>query len=98
MKRVEALDRLRRALPELQRDYAVARAGLFGSVARDEARDDSDVDVIVEFETTPNFGRFEALRERLAALFGASVDLVTPDSIHVLARRRVLSESVYADT
>lgn len=97
MKRAEALERLRQALPELAREFGVSRAGVFGSVARDEARADSDVDVIVEFSSPPNFGGFAALRKRLEALLGHPVDLVTPDSLHRLVRRRALAESVYAD-
>ncbi len=97
MSRDEALRQLARSLPELQRDFGVARAGVFGSVARNEAREGSDVDVIVEFSRAPNFAGFEALKARLAALFGQRVDLVTPDSLHRLVRRRALAEAVYAE-
>lgn len=75
----------------------MARAGIFGSVARDEARPDSDVDVIVEFARVPNFGGFEALRQRLQDVLGVRVDLLAEDGVHKLAQRRVLSERVYAE-
>ena len=97
MRRSEALVRLHRALPELRREFGVARAGLFGSVARDEAGPDSDVDIIVEFSTVPNFGGFAALRTRLEEVMGRPVDLATADSLHQLVRRRALTESIYAD-
>lgn len=97
MTRDQTLEYLRKARPELRRDFGVARAGVFGSFARDEARTDSDFDVIVEFARAPNFGGFEALRERLQELLGRPVDLVTPDGLHRLVRARALSESIYAD-
>lgn len=97
MKRSAALDRLRLALPELRREFGVARAGVFGSVARDAAGPDSDVDVIVEFNAPPSFAGFEALRSRLESTLGRPVDLVTPDGLHELVRRRALAESVYAE-
>jgi hypothetical protein len=43
----------------------VRRLGVYGSVARDEARPDSDVDILVEFDRTPDLFEFAALRDRL---------------------------------
>lgn len=97
MTRDEALRRLAGSLPELRRDFGVMRAGVFGSVARGDARADSDVDVIVEFARAPNFGGYEALRARLAAVLESRVDLATPDSLHRLLRERILAEAVYAE-
>lgn len=97
MNRDEAIDRLARALPQLKREFGVARAGVFGSVARNEATAGSDVDLIVEFERTPNFGGYEALKGRLAAVMGGDVDVATPDSLHRLLRDRIMAEVVYAE-
>jgi predicted nucleotidyltransferase len=97
MKRAEALRRLHAALPELRREFGATRVGVFGSVARDEARADSDVDILVEFDVAPTFGGFEALKERLEAVMGRPVDVATPDGLHRLVRGRALAESIYAD-
>ena len=50
---------------------------LFGSVARDEAREESDVDLLVEFTGPPSFDRFMDLKFFLEDLLGIPVDLVT---------------------
>jgi predicted nucleotidyltransferase len=78
MTREEILDRLRALLPELQREFAVASIGLFGSVARGDMTADSDLDFFVSFAPgadatlTPLF----RLLDRLEDEFGARVDLV----------------------
>jgi predicted nucleotidyltransferase len=45
MRREEAISTLRSFLPAIQRDFGVRRLSLFGSTAREEARDDSDLDI-----------------------------------------------------
>lgn len=70
------LNRLRSALPELRREFPVGRMALFGSVARGEERPDSDVDILVEVD--PSIGlAFVTLAERLEAVLGRKVDLVS---------------------
>ncbi len=74
MRRDAALKVLREHKQELGERYGVTRLGIFGSVARDEATGESDVDVVVEM--APDlFGRV-SLKEELAAILGAKVDLV----------------------
>ncbi|MHB1156536.1 MAG: nucleotidyltransferase family protein [Phycisphaerales bacterium] len=87
---------LRRALPELQREHHVRSLSLIGSVARDEARADSDVDVLVEFDQPVGLFAFVALQNELAKVLGVKVDLVTRDAIRPEWRKRILSEAVRA--
>ncbi len=67
---------------------------VFGSVARGEARPDSDVDFLVEAgaETSPWFPG--GLIRDLEKLLGCGVDVVTEKSLHPLLRERVLREAV----
>ena len=76
----------------------VERLSLFGSVARDQAGDDSDVDILVEFVPGTPIGIFEFLdvQEFLATLLGAKVDLATPASLHPRLREAILREAVLA--
>lgn len=78
--REEILGLLRRAQPELAREFGVRRLALFGSYARGDQRDDSDVDVLVEVD--PSIGlRFVDLAERIEALVGIRTDVVSRRAI-----------------
>ena len=78
--RQEILEILRRARPELERDFGVRRLALFGSQARGDAHAASDVDVLVEFN--PDLGlRFVDLAERIEALIGTPADVVSRRAI-----------------
>jgi hypothetical protein len=59
--------------------YGISYLGLFGSMARGEAREDSDLDLLVKFDDNSNIGLFELDRVQrdLEMRFGRKVDLVT---------------------
>ena len=61
MKKDEALQLLREHFAETQRQFGVKRLALFGSTVRDEAREDSDVDLLVEFEGKADSKRYFGL-------------------------------------
>ena len=67
---------------------------LFGSVARDEARDDSDVDFLVEFTGSPSFDRFMDLKFLLEDALGIPVDLVTRRALKTTLRSEVERDAV----
>ena len=66
----------------------------FGSVARDEARPESDVDVLVDLARPFGLFRFLELQEYLQRIFGRSVDLCTSDSLKARIREQVPREAV----
>lgn len=73
------------------------RIGVFGSFARGEARDDSDVDVFVEFEDEKHtYDNFFALHELLETLLGRRVDLVTDKALTEAKARLILPTVRYA--
>nr|VFJ73425.1 MAG: hypothetical protein BECKFW1821C_GA0114237_10505 [Candidatus Kentron sp. FW] len=81
------------------RAFGVRRIGLFGSYQRDEARADSDVDLLVEFqpgETT--FDHFMGLSFFCEELFGRRVEIVTPNSLSPYLGPRILREVEYVVT
>ncbi|GAB4194680.1 MAG: nucleotidyltransferase family protein [Coleofasciculaceae cyanobacterium] len=78
------------------KEFGVKSLALFGSVARDEARLDSDVDLLVEFEKPVGLFTFMRLQRYLEAILDRSVDLGTPDSLKPYLRELVLQEAVRA--
>jgi predicted nucleotidyltransferase len=94
MGRQQVLATLRAQRPLLRERFGVSRLALFGSVARDEARLDSDVDLLVEFDRPVGLFRFLELQNHLETLLGRSVDLGTPRSLKRSMRDRVLAEAV----
>lgn len=94
MKREAAIAALRGFLPTLRRDFGVHRLALFGSTARGDARDDSDLDLLVEFAIGPTFDSFMGLKLFLEDNLGRKVDLVTPDALKPRMRPVVEREAV----
>ena len=75
----------------------VQRIGLFGSHARGEAREGSDLDFLVEFEPgAKTFDNYMDLKILLEDLFGMQVDLVVPETLKSRLREGILRETVYA--
>lgn len=73
------------------------RLGVFGSFAHGQERDDSDVDVYVEFDDAQRtYDNFFALHERLEQLLGRRVDLVTDKSLTETKARLILPTVRYA--
>jgi uncharacterized protein len=73
------------------------RVGVFGSFARGQAREDSDVDVYVEFDDTKRtYDNFFALHELLEKLLDRHVDLVTDKSLTETKARLILPTVQYA--
>jgi predicted nucleotidyltransferase len=92
MTRSEVVRLIREHLPEMER-FDVRSIALFGSVARDEATANSDVDVLVEFGRA-TFDGYMGLKFFLEDLLGRPVDLATPGSLRPRMRDRVLREAV----
>ncbi len=80
---------------DVLRRFKVRRIGLFGSFARNEATDTSDIDFVVEFDEK-TFDGYMDTKEFLEALFARPVDLVTHEAIKPRLRDAILGETVYA--
>ncbi|MBI4320433.1 MAG: nucleotidyltransferase family protein [Chloroflexi bacterium] len=92
----EVLSLLQEHQPELRR-LGVRRCGLFGSFVRNQARHQSDVDILVEFEPNQKtFDRFMQLAFFLEDLFGRKVDLITTESLSPYIGPHILREVEYA--
>ncbi|EDZ96051.1 DNA polymerase beta domain protein region [Limnospira maxima CS-328] len=69
---------------------------IFGSVARDEAHINSDVDLLVEFDRPVGLFTFVRLKRYLEEILERSVDLGTPDSLKLDLREPVFQEAIRA--
>jgi uncharacterized protein len=94
MRRDDVLATLKSNWSRLQADFGVGSLTLFGSVARDEARPGSDVDLLVEFDRPTGYFGLVRLQFFLQDVLGCEVDLGTPGSLRPTMRQRVQQEAV----
>lgn len=97
MRRDEALRILREHWAEI-RAFGVTYLALFGSVARDEATSESDVDLLVDFDPAARIGLFKYfdIQRYLESILGRQVDLVMRDGLKPRIRDSVLREAIDA--
>ena len=76
-------------LIELCRQNDVVRIALFGSAARGEAEEQSDIDLVVEFSKRISLLRFVALERQLSEALGRRVDLLTEAAISPYLREKI---------
>ena len=94
MRRDEAVRLLAEHREELEA-MGVTSLALFGSVARDEAGPDSDVDLLVEFDRPTGYFGLVRLQLFLQEVLGRAVDLGTPGSLRPALRERVRRETIH---
>lgn len=76
------------------RALGVSRLAIFGSVARDEARPDSDVDILVQFSPgMKSYDRFLALAELLETNLDCRIELVTTEALSPFIGSHILAEA-----
>ncbi|HKI05577.1 MAG TPA: nucleotidyltransferase family protein [Thermoanaerobaculia bacterium] len=93
MGRDEVLARLKAHHEEIE-GFGVESLRLFGSVAREEASAESDVDLLVKFRETPSFSGYMKLRIFLEDLLGARVDLITESGLRERVRPFVERDAI----
>lgn len=84
--------------PDIQKRYGLRSMAIFGSRTRGEAKPDSDLDVLVEFENPPGLLRFQELEEELSQVTGLKVDLVMKSALKPRMGDRIVSEAVSVNT
>ena len=95
MNRQAIFNRLNDASPALKRKYGVKSLAVFGSMARGDDHEGSDVDVLVTFEGRANFDDVMGLKLDLEDLFGRRVDLGTPDTLRPEMRSAVERDLIH---
>ncbi|HBR79310.1 MAG: polymerase beta domain protein region protein [Candidatus Moranbacteria bacterium GW2011_GWE1_35_17] len=95
MSKEDIIEEINRNLPFLKDKYHVKQLGVFGSVARDEQTDESDVDILVEFSSPIGFFDFIRLENFLEEKLKKKVDLVSKKGLKNTIRKEVLKETIY---
>lgn len=85
---------LQKLYPKIKQKYRIAKLGIFGSYARNEQREDSDLDLLVPFEETPGLFQYIELENLISDAPGIKVDLVMEDALKPGIKERVLNEIV----
>jgi predicted nucleotidyltransferase len=95
--RAEVLELLLKQKSLLEQQYYVKRLGVFGSFARDEANENSDLDLLVEFDAPiPVYIENKvALGEYLENLFQRHVDMANPNSLNAFYKDRIIKQAIY---
>ncbi len=94
MNRDDVMTKLKAAMPELSERFGAKAFLLFGSFARGEQTDRSDVDLLVEFSRPATLFALGGLHARLEELLGRRVELGTADTLRPHVRGEVMSEAL----
>ena len=95
MNRDEALDVLRKHKPALAERFGVTGLALYGSFARDQGADHSDIDVLVEFDSPPDWKTYFGAVFYLEDIFGRPVDMATISEVRKEIRPFVERDAVH---
>ena len=87
LNRDDVLDLLRQHKPILKERFGVSEISLYGSFARDEGTEESDIDVVVKFGREPNWRRYFGAQVYLEDVFGRNVDMARRHEL----RKEILS-------
>lgn len=88
----DPLEELKKTLIDVLRKHDVKKAALFGSIVRGEATDESDIDLLVEFEGRKSLLDLAGLKLDLQEIVRRKVDVLTYKSLHPLLKERILRE------
>lgn len=94
MKRIDAIFALNKLKPELIKQFGVKHLVLFGSTARDEATENSDIDILVSFDRIATSSRYFGVQFFLEDNLGCAVDLVTDKAVRPELRPFIEQEAI----
>lgn len=94
MKPSEALRRHRQAIRHIVASHHASNARVFGSTARGEDRDESDLDILIDPSSETTLFDIGAIRHELLELLGVPVDVLTPGALPEKFRAEVVAQAV----
>lgn len=94
-KKEEIIQKLKGLKPEIEQRYKVNEIGIFGSYSRNEQTEDSDIDILIDYERGMTIFKFCELENWLSDILGKKVDLVMKKALKPRIGKRILKEVVY---
>lgn len=94
MNHKKILQEKRLEILNIAKNYGASNIRIFGSVARDEANSNSDIDFLMDIESRINLLDRIALIQDLEDLLGCKVDVAKPENLHESIRSKVLQEAI----
>lgn len=95
MNKADTLKRIQAHKPYLKREFGVTELAMFGSVVRDDANAESDIDILVSFDGPATSKRYFGVQFYLEDLLQSPVDLVTDKALRPELRSHIEREAVY---
>ena len=93
------LEEIKRILKEnkevLKKEFKIKEIGIFGSYVHNRQKEESDVDILVEFEEVPSLLKFIHIENYLSELLGVKVDLVTKNALKPYIGKIILKEVMF---
>jgi len=86
------LDEIKVKIIPVLRRYDVRKAAIFGSYVKGEEREDSDIDILVEFKGEKSLLDLAGLKIELQEILKRKVDVLTYNSLHPLLKDKILQE------
>lgn len=93
--KLEVIETIKLNKHRIEAEFGVTKIGVFGSVARDEAKKKSDIDIAVEMKNENKFRNFMALERYLTKLLGKRIDLGIESTLEPSVRAEIKKEIVY---
>ncbi len=91
---MEGIEKIKEKISPVLKRFDVKRAAIFGSFVRDEMKEGSDIDILVELEGEKSLLDLVGLKLDLEEILGVKVDVVEYSTIHPLLKERILREQV----
>ena len=88
------IDEIRHKAVPILKNAGITRSAVFGSVARGEAGDDSDIDILIEFERKMTLFDLVGLEQELEDALGRKVDIVTRRSIYPPLKKYIEKDEI----
>ena len=91
----EIITKLKELKPDIEKKFNITELGVFGSFARNEQNEESDIDILVDYKDGTSLLTLGGLQYMLSTLFNTKVDIVMKKSLKKRIGKQILSEVIY---